>query len=57
MVLKCLTDMLQVLEPDAVSVVTESLSFQKSVLSCKDTVQSLATTAPANGVFSCAILQ
>jgi len=50
-VVKCLTDMLQVLQPDAVSVVAESLSFQQSVLSCKDSVQSLPP-APLNGLFS-----
>jgi len=47
-VVKCLTDMLQVLQPDAVSAVIESLSFQKSVLSWKDAIQSL----PAPGSFS-----
>jgi len=48
-VVKCLTDMLQVLEPDAVSAVAASLSFQKSVVSCKDAVQSLPS--PVTGVF------
>jgi len=46
-VIKCLTDMLQVLQPDAVSAVAESLSFQQSVLSCRDAVQSLP--APGSG--------
>ena len=44
-VVTCLTDMLQVLEPDAVSAVAESLSFQKSVATWKDVVQSLPSSA------------
>jgi len=52
-VVQCLTDMLQVLQPDAVSVVAESLSFQKSVMTCKDAVQSLP--APVSGLFSRAV--
>jgi len=48
-VVKCLTDMLPVLEPDAVSAVSASLSFQKSVIACKDAVQSLPS--PVTGAF------
>ena len=48
-VVKCLTDMLQLLEPDAMSSVAASLSFQKSVTSWKDAVQSLPP--PRNGTW------
>ena len=48
-VVKCLTDMLQVLEADSVSSVEASLSFQKSVMSWKDAVQSLPS--PVTGAF------
>jgi len=44
-VVRCLTDMLQLLEPDALSAVTPSLNFQKSVASWQDAVQSLPPNA------------
>ena len=47
-VVKCLTDMLQVLETDTVSAFNDSLSFQNSVSSWKDAMQSL----PAPGSVS-----
>ena len=51
---RCLTDMLQVLEPDAVSTVAASLDFQKSVTSWKDAVQSLPS--PVSGSLSSRML-
>ena len=45
-VVKCLSDMLQLLEDDVIS----SLSFQNSVMSWKDAVQSLP--CPVNGELS-----
>ena len=48
-VMKCLSDMLQVLQPDAVSAVVDSLGFQKSVSSWKDAVQSLPAPGARTG--------
>jgi len=48
LVAKCLVDMQQVLEPDAVSAVTPSLRFQKLVTSYKDALEALPAE-PVNG--------
>lgn len=47
-VVQSLTDMLQVLQPDAVSAVVDSLDFQKSVLTWKDALQSLPPPGSAS---------
>ena len=48
-VMQCLTDMMQVLQPDAVSAVVDSLSFQQTVTSCKDAVESLRAPGSSTG--------